>query len=403
MPKKDECRILALFLHDCEYGKRIRGDERRFLELAKRFKYLGATVYAVEWFPSLQRGFGEKIYECIELRPPRSKFFRIPYAIFKTIILSRKLKYDVIYAHNQDIQDMLVGYALKVLFRKPLVVVLHWEYKLFEEGCLRNLRQRKKILTSVLLLVTSFIIKRFIFPRVDYIFATNSVARDHAIDQLKLKPEKFIISGNGVDCDKFKPENVGKKYDVVYLGRIDFVQKGIDVLLKAWKIVALKRKNSKLILIGGFNSQEDYRKLVNMLKELDLEDSVEFTGFVNDKKIVELLNSAKVFVFPTRFDGFTLAVLEAMACGLPCIISDIPTYRNVYSKVAVLVKCEDYEEFAKAILKLLDDEDMRKYLGIASRLFACAHQWMKVAKAEFNIMNLLRNRWQGARGGSQHS
>lgn len=51
------CRILALLLHDCEYGKRIRGDERRILEVAKQFKKLGAEVYVIEWSPSLQKSF----------------------------------------------------------------------------------------------------------------------------------------------------------------------------------------------------------------------------------------------------------------------------------------------------------------------------------------------------------
>jgi len=386
--KSDSIKILALFLHDCRYGERIRGDERRFLEVAKQFKSFGAKISVIEWFHSLQKSFcSEKIYDSIKINPPKLKALWIPYTIFKAIFVSRKLKYDIIYAHNQDIPNMLVGYTLKILFRKPLVVVFHWEYKLFEEGCLRNLKRGKKIFISLLLLAVSLFIRKFIFPKIDHCFTVTDAIKTQLINQMKLQPEKVTVSGNGVDSNKFKPyDNIEKKYDVAYFGRIDFSQKGVDVLLKAWKEVVIQKIFSKLILIGGFNSQEDYKQLVNMLTELDLKGNVEFTGFVGDEEVVKLLNMARIFVLPTRFEGHPLALLEAMSCGLACIVSSaVPVIRE-YGNSYICISPDNYKELADNILLLLNDDERRMELSRTSRAQALKYQWSQVAEKEYELM-----------------
>lgn len=388
--KECKLRILGLFLHDCRYGERIRGDERRFLEIAKRFKDLGAEIYTLEWSPSLQRSFfGEQIYTSLEARPPKLKILWVPYAIIRALLISLRLKYDIIYIHNQDFPNMLVGFILKIILRRPFVVVLHWEYKLFEEGCLRNLRQKRKIFVSLFLLLVSLFVRKIIFPRVDHCFTVSEVVRDHAIRQLGLNASKITTSRNGVNSNIFRPYSTGKIYDACYFGRIDFAQKGIDTLLRVWKQIKDLRSNSKFVLIGGFQGQEDYRRLMSSLDKLDLRNNVKVTGFIKDKEIVRLLNMSKAFVFPTRFDGFALTVLESMSCGLPCIISDTPTMREVYGEVGVFAKPDNYEDFAKTLTMLLGDENEQKRIGKASREFALRHQWEEVARKEFNILSTL--------------
>lgn len=232
---------------------------------------------------------------------------------------------------------MLVGYILKILYRKPFIVVLHWEYKIFEEGCLRSLKRKKSIFKSLLLLVISVFIRKIIFPKVDHCFTTTNVIKNYAANQLKLQHEKISISGNAVDSDKFKPYAIEKRYDVAYFGRNRSLAKRCRYTVKAWKLVVTWRP-SKLVLIGGFNSQRDYKELANLLSELCLKNYVEVTGFIEDEEIVKLLSMSRVFVFPTRFDGFSLTPLEAMSCGLPSIISEIPTMKEVYGEVAVFAE-----------------------------------------------------------------
>lgn len=386
-------RILALFLHDCEYGKKIRGDERRFLEVAKQFKGFGAELYVVEWSPSLQKSFRgyEHTYTSFEIKKPRLKILRIPYLIIKALTISRKLSFDIVYLHNQDIVNMLLGYILKLILNKPLVVVFHWEYRLFEEGLLRNIKQTRSLLTSLPLLILSVFIKKFVFPRVDLYFAVSEEIKKYLINELQIRSEKIIISGNGVDCSKFKPCETTAKYYGAFLGRIDFSQKGIDILLKAWKIVLAQKPSAKLVIIGGFESEDDNNRLYELLSKLDLNNNVQITGFVQDEEIVKYLSMSKVFVFPTRFEGFGLSIIEAMACGLPCITSAIPVLRELHSNVAIFVKPNDYYSFARAIVSLLDEEKDCKKLGNLSRTHALRFEWARVSEREISAIRGVLN------------
>jgi len=383
-------KILALFLHSCEYGKKIRGDERRFLEVIRQFKDQSTQIYVVEWYPSLRRGFKDyKLsYISLEINPPKKKIFKIPYAILNILnmIKAKNIDFDVIYTHNQDIENVLVGFTLKMIFRKPLVVVLHWECESFEKECLRNLKRGN--IFSLFLLLISLFIKKFIFPRVDLMFTINKVVRNYAINNLNLQPRKVVVSGNGVDTKKFVPQSKLKIYDVVFFSRVDFSQKGVDTLLMAWKEVINTRPSSRLVIVGGFHNEEE-NKLKDMITKLHLKGKVIYTGFVSDDKVIEILNKSRLFVLPTRFDGFSLATLEAMSCGLPCILSDIPTLRRIYNNVAIFVKPNDHRSLARRILSLLDADERLKELSITSRVYARRYRWENVAKKEVLAMRHL--------------
>ena len=163
------------------------------------------------------------------------------------------------------------------------------------------------------------------------------------------------------------------------------------MLLKAWKIVLAQKPSAKLIIIGGFESEENRNRLYELLSKLDLNNNVQVTGFVRDEEIAKYLSMSKVFVFPTRFEGFGLSVIEAMACGLPCIISDIPVLRELHSNVAMFVKPNDCNSFARAIISLLDDREERRRLGDRSRVHALRYKWEQVSEIEISaIRRILR-------------
>jgi glycosyltransferase involved in cell wall biosynthesis len=108
---------------------------------------------------------------------------------------------------------------------------------------------------------------------------------------------------------------------------------------------------------------------------------VVFVGYLNEpSRIQEFLHSSKLFLLPSTNEGFARAVAEAMACGLPCIISDIPNLREVYGDAAVFVPVGDHMTLAEEIISLLADEQKRAKIGQSSRARAKEFQWDKVAR-----------------------
>jgi glycosyltransferase involved in cell wall biosynthesis len=294
-----------------------------------------------------------------------------------------KLKYDIIYVHNQDFENVFFAFLAKIVSRKPMVIVVHYISS-------DNARSKKHLLTmSISIRFFKDLLWRVILRNVDALITVSRYVAMQTISRIKPESRKIYVCGNGVDIHRFKPLNLPKIYDAAFLGRIDFNQKGIDILLKAWTLVRLKDPNAKLIIIGG-GTEEDYYKLKLMINKLSLTDNVIVTKFVPDTDLLKLLNESKVFVFPSRFEGFGLAPLEAMACGLPCILSNIPVFKELYyGSIAIFVEPNDYKALANQIVEILRKEKLREDISTRSREYAEKFQWDNVAKCETTIFKFL--------------
>jgi glycosyltransferase involved in cell wall biosynthesis len=380
--------LLVFFLHDSIYGQKIRGDERRFLELSRRFHEKGIKMYVLEHYNLQKALYGKLTYTPIitGLTPgKRSKVGEI-LRLFKllviTIVVALKLKYDIIYVHNQDFENVFFAFLAKIVSRKPMVIVVHYIPS-------DDTRSKKRLL-SMPIKYSKDLLWRVILRNVDALITVSRYVAIQTISRIKPESRKIYVCGNGVDIHRFKPLNLPKIYDAAFLGRIDFNQKGIDILLKAWTLVRLKDPNAKLIIIGG-GTEEDYYKLKLMINKLSLTDNVIVTKFVPDTDLLKLLNESKVFVFPSRFEGFGLAPLEAMACGLPCILSNIPVFKELYGSIAIFVEPNDYKALANQIVEILREEKHREDISTRSREYAEKFRWERVEYCEMKVFeNLLK-------------
>jgi glycosyltransferase involved in cell wall biosynthesis len=195
------------------------------------------------------------------------------------------------------------------------------------------------------------------------------------------KTGRVLVVGNGVNYNAFREiEKHRKKYTVAYLGRVS-KEKGVCTLLEVWSKIIKHTPSSMLVLIGGIsdNFKDECQYLV---EKFSLSKNVVFTGFISDKQVVSVLNSSKMFVFPSTEEGFGLAVLEAMAAGLPCILSDLPALRENFDGSAIFVQPYDVEGFAQAILSLLSDHDKFKFLQKEGKRIAKKYSWDNIARKE---------------------
>ena len=101
---------------------------------------------------------------------------------------------------------------------------------------------------------------------------------------------------------------------------------------------------------------------MSLISSLGLENDVRFLGRVSNEDLVRLYCIAKMFVFPSFYEGFGLPVIEAMACGCPVITSSVSSLPEIAGDACIIVDPEDYQKMSDSMLELLQDDDLRSSL-----------------------------------------
>lgn len=144
----------------------------------------------------------------------------------------------------------------------------------------------------------------------------------------------------------------------VTTGRLEAV-KGFDMLIAAFAQVHKQLPTWKLKILGD-GSMRDY--LESQIRANKLQDCVLLPGFVKD--VQSELRSSSIFVMSSRSEGFSLALVEAMACGIPCISFAVPPSLEILADGAgLLVPCNDVNSLADAMVKLAESEQNRQYFA----------------------------------------
>lgn len=198
-------------------------------------------------------------------------------------------------------------------------------------------------------------------------------------DQLSaLNPSVDVeIIGNGVDPLAFSAVP-GDSGDVVYIGRLEIAQKGLDLLLHAWAD-ACPRIEGTLVLAGTGPDEPKLRALAN---ELGVTDRVRFAGWVAGEVKYDLLAAARVVVVPSRFETFGIVSVEALAAGSKVLAFDIPCLREVVPRHSgQLVEPFDVTAYADALVALQREPKTDDSIGRARR-FARGYDWDALAQRQ---------------------
>lgn len=191
--------------------------------------------------------------------------------------------------------------------------------------------------------------------------------------QHQFRPERIIYIPNGVDTQRFypvswiRPEEMVRRTERLFIcvARLEYA-KGIDVLLHAWaQMMALpqdwrKDLRPRLRLVGDGTRRT---QLEHLAAELGIQESVEFCGTSLD--VPCLLQDAWGFVLPSRWEGMPNALLEAMACALPCIATRVSGSEDVLEQGqnGLLVAPEHPQQLAYALRLLIEDTELAMQLG----------------------------------------
>ena len=207
---------------------------------------------------------------------------------------------------------------------------------------------------------------------------TSKHSAEYVARYYKIPPQRIRIIPGGIDLEKFSPAEQSKDY-ILFVGQ-DLKRKNLAGLIKA--ISMLPKKYRKLTVIGGYKLE--YEALAKRLRV----DS-QFLGPTNENLLIQHYQGCAVFACPSFHEGFGLPFLEAQACGKPCIGSwkgAIPEV-VINGRTGYLVNPQDTNELAKMLLYLLEDEKLRKEMGVEARKWAENFSWDKVAEKTLQVYN----------------
>ena len=208
-----------------------------------------------------------------------------------------------------------------------------------------------------------------VFTGADRVVVTTPMMRSSVIERYQLPEEQVAVIPNYVDTDLFSPKHANhrSKRQICFVGRLE-IQKNLFSLLKA-----IKDLEVELLVVGsgalGEKLQEEVSK--NGFP-------VRFLGNIAHQQLPEILNSVAMYVIPSHYEGHPKALLEAMACGLPVVGTDVPGIRELIRHGETGYLCGTSPgEIRDAIKVVLDREDLRTLMGSNARNFVVEHFRLK--------------------------
>lgn len=273
---------------------------------------------------------------------------------------------DVLHAHNLFFSSTAIAPLLRHALKRPLVTTLHL-------GSLKQLGGATAFLVSCY----ERTLGRAIVRSSDRLIAVSEAVARHAV-HLGAKPGAVRVIANGVDARRFQPVERPSNgvFRIACVGRLVF-NKGPQFLIEAAPQVLRARPDAEFILLGDGPLRA---RLEERARDLNISERVYFLGTRPD--VAPILQSCDVLVRPSLLEGMPLAVLEAMACGLPVVATPVSGTTELVKggQNGLLVRPADPDDLAGAILRLAEDEPLRKAQGRRGRwLVKHGYSWDAVA------------------------
>lgn len=227
----------------------------------------------------------------------------------------------------------------------------------------------------------------------DLILADSDASRNDILAHLKLPPEK-VRTVYLAPAPQFQPaetwaeiEAVIKKYNLpevfaLYMGGFD-VRKNLRALLHAWTFVVRGLGDDvKLVLAGKLPSTDSafFPDPLKLARELGIADHIITPGWIDEADKPALYSAARVFLYPSRYEGFGLPVLEAMACGTPVVTSNVSSLPELTGAAAFSVDPDDTKEIAAPIISLAVQEETHNEMANRGYQRAQEFSWQITAR-----------------------
>ncbi len=216
----------------------------------------------------------------------------------------------------------------------------------------------------------------------------------------RINPNKIRVIHNGYNHRLYRPiknqkkiEAVLNKYGLIppyflYVGRLE-KKKNTPYLLEAFSLLKEDYPNwpLKLTLVGSASFGYDEVKYV--IEYFNLSSDINMPGWIEDEDMPYVYRAALAFIFPSKHEGFGIPVIEAMACGTPTAVSDLPVLREVAETASLFFNQNDPRAIADKMIKLYQNKDLRADLIKRGLKRANQFSWRKSAQETLILLNSL--------------
>ena len=229
--------------------------------------------------------------------------------------------------------------------------------------------------------------------RSDMIITGSEYTKREILKYTKFKEDKIVVIYHGIDHNLFKVyQKIELGFDlpskfILSVGSIE-PRKNLLRLLKAYQGLPLEIKDEYKLLLVGFSGWEN-SEIISLIKEL--EEYVQYLGFISDEELAQVYNLATLFVYPSLYEGFGLPVLEAMACGTAVVSSGLSSLPEVGGDAPLY--CDPYSitDIQEKIVSTLADSSKRDSMVKKGLAQAQKFSWQKSAQEHKRVFALMLN------------
>jgi len=250
---------------------------------------------------------------------------------------------------------------------------------------------------------------------VDYLYWSTTFALHHAKkiiavseftrqEILTLYPKtpaaKVVVVHNGYNeqlyyplDDPEKTKEVLEKYGLeapyfLYAGRLE-KKKNTPALVEAFSLFRENQPDFKIKLLLVGDAGYGYDEVKYIMQEFNLNSQVYLPGWVKEEDLPYIFRAASAFIFPSKHEGFGIPVLQALACGVPTAVSDLPVLREIAGDAVLYFDQNDKRSIAVAMAKIIEDDQLRRELAAKGLARVKNFSWRKCAEETLKILENL--------------
>ncbi|HEX9504197.1 MAG TPA: glycosyltransferase family 1 protein [Patescibacteria group bacterium] len=352
------------------------GPERYAAELIRNLAKLDTKNHYIlyfrtepqQWFYDLPENFKIKV---------------IPFPKFWTQI---RISWEMLW-HPVDILLILAA-TLPLIHAKKSVVTIHdIAYELFE-GIYTGFMNYYQKFSS-----------RFAAKHAVKLLSVSQATKDDLIRTYKTDPDKITVTPLGL-ADGFRPINYEEvqpildKYELIYQKYILFVgtiqpRKNIPRLVEAYqKIKEQNHIEEKLIIAGGRGWL--WEPILKQVKTAGIDGSVKYLDYIPKQDLPYLIAGARLLTLPALYEGFGIPPLEAMASGVPVVVSNLSSLPEVVGDAGVLVDPNSIDSIADGLLKVIADNNLRLQMIAKGLERAKQFTWENTARKTLEVLESLK-------------
>jgi glycosyltransferase involved in cell wall biosynthesis len=261
----------------------------------------------------------------------------------------------------------------------------------------------KNILIYRLKNIAYLLVTKIAVRRSEKIITVSEFTKKDIIHNFKIEADKIVVTYEGVAnlahgrdslfVAKLNSKEMLEKYHIgenflLYVGNA-YPHKNLETLVKVFNRLHVARPELKLVLVGKedyfYDRIHNYASSLNLWQKENMNSPIVFAGYVPDSQLEIMYQEAKVYVFPSLYEGFGLPPLEAMAKGCPVVSSDRSSLPEILGNAAVYFNPEDENDIFVKITNVLDDNNFRDALKIKGLEQAKKYNWWECANETLNV------------------